>query len=71
MVFAERIRKTIASIELEKIGNITASVGVATYMEHSEDIYDLLELVDHAMYESKRSGRNRVTLAKSVSETSW
>ncbi len=71
MIFAERIRKTIQSIELEKIGKITASVGVATYMEHSEDIYELLELVDHAMYESKRNGRNRVTLAKPISETSW
>ena len=71
MIFAERIRKTIASIELEKIGKITASIGVATYMEHSEDVYELLELVDHAMYESKRNGRNRVTLAKPVNETSW
>lgn len=71
MIFAERIRKTIESIELEKIGNVTASIGVATYMEHSEDVYELLELVDHAMYESKRNGRNRVTLAKTNNETSW
>ena len=71
MVFAERIRKTVEAIELEKIGNITASVGVATFSEHSDDIDELLELVDHAMYESKRNGRNRVTLAKPASETSW
>jgi len=71
MIFAERIRKTIESIELEKIGKITASVGVGTYYEHSEDIDELLELVDHAMYESKRNGRNRVTLAKPISDTSW
>lgn len=71
MIFAERIRKTIQAIELDKIGNVTASIGVATYLEHSEDIYELLELVDHAMYESKRNGRNRVTLAKTVNETSW
>ena len=71
MVFAERIRKTIESIELEKIGHITASVGVATYMDQSDDIDELMELVDHAMYESKRNGRNRVTLAKPVSDISW
>lgn len=71
MVFAERIRKTVEAITLEKIGNITASIGVATYGEHSEDIDELLELVDHAMYESKRNGRNQVTLAKPASETSW
>ena len=71
LIFAERIRKTIENIPLEKIGSITASIGVGTYMEHSEDIYELEELVDHAMYESKRAGRNRVTLAKPASETSW
>ena len=71
MIFAERIRKTIETISLEKIGNITASIGVATFMEHSEDIDELLELVDHSMYESKRNGRNQVTLAKPVSDTSW
>lgn len=71
MIFAERIRKAIEGIKLDKIGGITASIGVGSYMEHSEDIDELLELVDHAMYESKRNGRNRVTLAKPVSETSW
>ena len=37
LVAAERIRKAIEGIELEKIGHITASVGVATYLEHSDD----------------------------------
>ena len=71
MVFAERIRRTIEGIPLEKIGHITASIGVATYLEHSDDIDELLELVDQAMYESKRNGRNRVTVAKPIGETSW
>ena len=71
LTFAERIRKTIETVELEKIGHITASIGLATYPEHSDDIDELIELVDHAMYESKRTGRNKVTIAKSVEETSW
>ena len=71
LVFAERIRRTIEGIPLEKIGHITASIGVATYMEHSDDVDELLEIVDHAMYESKQNGRNRVTVAKQISETSW
>lgn len=71
LIFAERIRKAIESINLEKIGHITASLGVGTYFEHSEDIDELLELVDNAMYNSKRNGRNQVTLAKPITETSW
>ena len=71
MVAAERIRNAIESVKLEKINNVTASLGVATYPDHSDDVDELLELADQAMYESKRAGRNRVTLAKRSSETSW
>ena len=70
-IAAERIRKAIEAIELEKIGHITASLGVATYPDQSDDIQELLELTDQAMYESKRNGRNRVTIAKPSYETSW
>ncbi len=71
LVAAERIRKAIEGVELEKIGHITASLGVATYLEHSDDLDELLELADQAMYESKRNGRNRVTIAKPAQEISW
>ena len=71
MKAAERIRKAIADKELDVIGHVTASVGVATFLEHSDNIEELLELTDQAMYQSKRNGRNQVTLAKPISETSW
>ena len=71
LVAAERIRCAIEKVELEKIGHITASLGVATYLEHSEDVDELLELTDQAMYTSKRNGRNRVSVAKPIYETSW
>ncbi len=71
LVAAERIRKTLAAQELDTIGHITASIGVATYFEHTDNAEELLELTDQAMYESKRNGRNRVTLATPISETSW
>lgn len=71
MIAAERIRKAIEEKELDLIGHITASIGVATFLEHSDNLEEILELTDQAMYQSKRSGRNRVTLAKPISETSW
>ena len=70
-IAAERIRKALEAVDLEKIGHITASLGVATYLEHSDDIDELLEITDRAMYESKRNGRNRVTIARPAHETSW
>ena len=71
MVAAERIRKSIENTEIDTIGHITGSLGVATYFEHTDNVEELLELTDQAMYTSKRNGRNRVTLAQPVSETSW
>jgi diguanylate cyclase (GGDEF)-like protein len=71
MIAAERIRKSIESVEIDTIGHITGSLGVATYLEHSDNIEELMELTDQAMYTSKRNGRNQVTLATPVSETSW
>lgn len=71
MIAAERIRKALESEKLDTIGHITASIGVATFMEHSDNIEDILELTDQAMYQSKRNGRNQVTLAKPINETSW
>lgn len=71
MIAAERIRKALEEEQLDTIGHITASIGVATFLEHSDNIEDILELTDQAMYQSKRNGRNQVTLAKPISETSW
>ena len=71
MIAAERIRKALESENLDTIDHVTASIGVATFMEHSDNIEDILELTDQAMYQSKRNGRNQVTLAKPISETSW
>lgn len=68
---AERIRKSIESAQIDTIGHITGSLGVATYLEHTENVEELLELTDQAMYASKRNGRNQVTVAKPITETSW
>ena len=71
MIAAERIRKSIECAEIETIGHITGSLGVATFLEHTQNAEELLELTDQAMYASKRNGRNQVTLAKPITETSW
>lgn len=41
--------------------SVTASLGVATYPDDCDDLYELINLADRVMYlESKRNGRNRV-----------
>jgi diguanylate cyclase (GGDEF)-like protein len=61
---AERLRLTIASTPLPKIGQITASLGVATYPDSALTKEDLLEQADQAMYRAKTTGRNRVMTSR-------
>jgi diguanylate cyclase (GGDEF)-like protein len=61
---AERLRESIASTPVQKIGQVTASIGVATYPSGAKNKEELIEMADRAMYLAKAAGRNRVrTLA--------
>jgi diguanylate cyclase (GGDEF)-like protein len=63
-IFAERIRASVEAHAFpgEQEGmKITTSMGIAQYPEDGESSRDLLESADAALYDAKRSGRNRVT----------
>lgn len=59
---AERLRRAMANIDSEV--KITVSAGVATYPSHAGDHKSLVKAADEALYESKRSGRDRVTRSR-------
>jgi diguanylate cyclase (GGDEF)-like protein len=59
---AEKIRQSLAQLEFEQVGRITASFGVAMY-ETGESAAELIGRVDDALYRAKRNGRNRVEQA--------
>jgi len=63
---AERIRK---KVEVNKFYisdkdsiNITISIGISTYPDITKNIDSMLEHADTALYEAKRTGRNKVVL---------
>jgi diguanylate cyclase (GGDEF)-like protein len=60
---AERIRKGIEGAPVEqgsRLIRVTVSVGVAAFPDDGSDGDTLLAKADSALYEAKRSGRNRV-----------
>jgi diguanylate cyclase (GGDEF)-like protein len=65
---AERVREGIARLRLPVMGNggtlaITASFGVAALPACAEDMRGLVAAADEALYEAKRSGKNRTVSA--------
>jgi len=58
---AEKIIKAINQpIELDgTICNVGASIGIAIYPDHFENINDLITAADSAMYQAKASGKNK------------
>lgn len=67
-IVAERIRRNIARVELspdlqqvsQQDFHLTTSIGTATYRDLTDSVADMLQRADDALYEAKRSGRNRV-----------
>ncbi len=59
---AEKIRDRIAALCWDG-RSVTASIGIALFPDHAEGLPELIRLADTAMYDSKKAGKNRVTLA--------
>jgi diguanylate cyclase (GGDEF)-like protein len=64
---AEKIRRAIASLDVQHagrtLGTVTASLGVAVSTEQGTDAETLLRAADQALYQAKHGGRNRVAMA--------
>src|SRR5438105_6856251 len=70
LVAAERVRSSIekhefpavrrGSEEEPRTHHITISIGVASYPDDARDPIQLVEMADSALYQAKRSGRNRI-----------
>ncbi|MCL6634626.1 MAG: diguanylate cyclase [Peptococcaceae bacterium] len=68
---AERLRQVIQEHpfpQREKMpeGRLTVSVGIAAYPKNTTSCWDLIKLADEAMYQAKRSSKNKVELYFSV-----
>ena len=67
-LFAEKLRQGIESMKLHyagrNLGKLTISLGVATYPYHGKELEELLTTADHALYQAKENGRNKVVMSR-------
>ncbi len=64
LIVAERVRQRIEQINIPGFGNVTASMGIATFPMHAGSRAELLRAADAALYVAKRAGRNQVSVAE-------
>lgn len=63
---AENLRKKVAKETLivdDFVIDITVSIGGATYCHDDKSVEMIIQRADHALYEAKKTGRNRVCFA--------
>jgi diguanylate cyclase (GGDEF)-like protein len=67
VIVGERLRASIADIEIPGFGNLSASLGIATFPAQGSSRADLVTAADTALYSAKRAGRNRVCVFDAAS----
>lgn len=65
---AERLRAVLSGRRVEGIGTVTVSIGVASCPENATSERTLYSASDRALYVSKNSGRDRVSIAPPLQE---
>jgi diguanylate cyclase (GGDEF)-like protein/PAS domain S-box-containing protein len=71
VIRAEAFRNEVRDLKVQyrdtRLGPISVSIGVAAFPEHCATAEELLKIADQCLYQSKSSGRDRVTVAQGVS----
>lgn len=64
-ILAEKIRKSIENLKIvtkEYFWRLSISAGVASYPDDGDELNEIIKNADNALYHSKRTGRNKVTI---------
>ena len=64
VLVGEAVIDRIAALQLEQVGSVTVSAGVATFPVHASGRDELIRLADGALYWAKEYGKNRVRASR-------
>lgn len=63
---SERLREQVEHTQMDPIGHITVSLGVAHWPLSSSRVDEVLKIADNMLYTAKQTGRNRVVSASAL-----
>jgi diguanylate cyclase (GGDEF)-like protein/PAS domain S-box-containing protein len=72
VAISDRLRQSVSAAPFNTPAGpvrVTVSIGVAEAGEHEYKLSDLMARADHAMYQAKRGGRNRIASDPALSRT--
>ncbi len=61
---ARAVVRRMERLDLDHLGRMTVSAGIATFPDHASELDELIRLTDGALYWAKEHGKNRVRLAR-------
>ncbi|MDY0117923.1 MAG: diguanylate cyclase [Sulfurimonadaceae bacterium] len=65
IIIAEKIRESVADTEIETVGQVTLSIGVAS-VQSGDEMHHAIERADKALYLAKHSGKNLVKTEEDI-----
>ncbi|PKD84976.1 GGDEF domain-containing protein, partial [Acinetobacter radioresistens] len=57
---AERFRRIVEAFEINNVGRITISIGIASWPDSAEEFAQVLKIADNNLYYVKNNGRNQI-----------
>lgn len=57
---AERFRRIVEAFEINNVGRITISIGIASWPDSAEEFAQVLKISDNNLYYAKNNGRNQI-----------
>ncbi|PSD34147.1 GGDEF domain-containing protein, partial [Acinetobacter radioresistens] len=57
---AERFRRIVEAFEINNVGRITISIGIASWPDSAEEFTQVLKIADNNLYYAKNNGRNQI-----------
>ncbi len=57
---AERFRRIVEAFEINNVGRITISIGIASWPDSAEEFAQVLKIADNNLYYAKNNGRNQI-----------